>query len=100
MAIIHEILKEEIERLEELKELYNKKISELPKGSIQEKDRNGKLYAYRAYRKGKKVKFNYIGKVSSDEVKKMKEQIKNRKEYEKKIKKVKADIKEIKKSLK
>lgn len=100
MAVIHEILKEELERLYELQELYGNKINDLPRGSVQEKDRNGKLYSYIAYRSGDIIKYEYIGKSSSDRAAQVKGQIKKRKEFEQKLKQIRKDIKEIEKALK
>lgn len=99
MSIIKGVLEEEYNRLVHLRDRYLNDIANLPKGSLSIKEKSGQEYAYIAHREGKKVVFDYIGKATSDEVKKLKERIKKRKDYEKKLKSIKSDLKELERAL-
>ena len=99
MSVFQDLLKEEIKRLIELKEKYEKEIGSFPKGSLSSKIRNGKSYLYLAYRKKKKVKFEYIGKEDSKKVQKIRELIAKRQEISNKLKQVNKELRELKKSV-
>jgi hypothetical protein len=99
MGIIKHILKEELERLEQLSLKYENEIAKLPKGSLSKKKRNKNIFVYLAYREKDKVKFKYLGKENSEAVLKIKEQIEQRQKYLDDLKKIKSDIKEIKRAL-
>jgi hypothetical protein len=98
MGIIKDILKEELDRLEDLAMRYQQILDDLPKGSISVKKRHNNFFVYRAYRIKDKVKFDYIGKESSPAVALAREQLKKRRKYVTLLKKVKDNIKEIKRS--
>jgi len=74
--------------LENIKELYKK----LPKGSFHSKIRGNHKYYYLAYREGRKVKFDYIGKEISE---KLKEKVNKGKKIRKKLLKKEKEIKRI-----
>jgi len=99
MSIVQDILKDEQKRLENLLRNFKKELSSFPKGSLSRKRRGNSFYVYRAYRKGDKVIFKYIGKEDSDKVKESEERIQERKKLENKIKKVKLDLAEVRKGL-
>ena len=99
MSIIKSILKEEVDRLEELCQKYREEIKKLPRGSISEKERKGHLYAYSVYRDKGKVCFDYLGKAQSEKVKELKEQVGARQRYDKLLRKVQKNLKELKKLL-
>ena len=99
MSVILDVLKEESNRLSSLVELYDKKISELPKGSISRKYRSGRYYCYLAYRSEKKVKFNYLGKEDSDKVEEISLKIQKRRRYEEKRRETKANQAQVQKLL-
>jgi len=86
---------EERERLNELIVFYNKKIEDLPKGSISNKTINGKKYAYILYRKKNKVITEYIGPIKSEKAANLKAKINERREYETLLKKAKENLKEV-----
>ncbi|MCK5853384.1 hypothetical protein KAH27_10190 [bacterium] len=65
------------------------------KGAVSVKKRNKNEYLYLANRQGGKVKFKYIGSISSEEARKIIDLVNNRKNYELKMKQVKEDLKEI-----
>ena len=98
MSIIQHILKEELERLENLLLKYEDDLKKLPKGSISKKLRNGLLYFYRAQRVREKVKFEYLGKESSAVVKEAIGQNQKRLNFLQKLRQVNKDIKEIKRA--
>jgi len=99
MGIIRGILKEELERLEELSVFYKKKISEYPQGSISVKERSGKRYIYLAHREDKKIVFDYIGKDIPEVRKTIKEELQQRREYQAKLRQVKENLKEVERAL-
>jgi hypothetical protein len=99
MSVIKGVLEEELKRLKELSEDYEKKIDSLRKGSISRKKRNKNVYLYWAFRENDKIKFIYIGPEGSDAGKKALENRNKRIKYQKLLKKVKSDIKEIKRAL-
>lgn len=99
MSVIKHVLNEELDRLEQLSLKYEDEIRKLPNGSLAKKMRNGKAYIYLAYRDKDRVKFNYIGKESSEAVQKALVQREQRQEYINNLRQVKNDIKEIKRAL-
>ena len=99
MGIIRGILEDEHERLQNLIVFYKKKISEYPQGAISVKERGGQKYLYLAYRKDKKVVFDYIGKDSPEGRKALCTKLKQRKEYQAKLQQVKENLREIERSL-
>jgi hypothetical protein len=100
MSIVSDILQDELKRLRKLEKKYLSQIKKLPLGSISLKKRGSQEYAYLAYRKDSKVKFDYLGRSDSDSVHDLSAQINERKKYEKLLKKVSRDIMEIEKAIK
>ena len=100
MSIAKDILIDEYKRLKNLLKEYQKKLNELPKGSISEKKIKNHYYYYLAYRKMEKVKFEYIGKKDSVKYSKIKSQLLKRNKLLEKIKEVKQYIKELSKYVK
>ena len=99
MSYIKNIMEEEHQRLQALCQKYSDKIDALPKGAVSIKKRNKSEYLYLAKRRDGKVKFDYIGSVSSEKSRKVMEQVGFRKDYEVKLKQVKGDLKEIEKAI-
>ncbi len=66
MTILDSVLDEELSRLQTLVRHYHEELIPLPAGTITLKTRNGKQYAYRAYRSGSRVCTDYIGSADSD----------------------------------
>ncbi len=95
MSYLKSVLQEEHDRLKSLVEKYKNEISLLPRGSLSVKKRNQREYLYLAYRQEGRVKFEYIGTMSSEKAKFVIKQIESRKEYENKFKLVKKDLVEI-----
>jgi len=99
MSIIKGILEEELHRLEDLSVFYEEKISQLPRGVISIKERQGKRYIYLAYREDRKVKFNYVGKDVPEVRNALDARLKQRQEYQVKLRQAKDNIKELRRSL-
>jgi len=81
----------EAKRMTALREAYEKQLESLPKGSLREKERNGKKYFYLAYRSDGRVVSEYIG---NDEtvINSLKEQLERRKGVEALIKNIKKEL--------
>ena len=100
MSDIKSILKEEKERLQKLEKRYEEEISKLPSGTLSVKTRNGRKYAYRAYRIDRKVKTDYIGPVDNDKSRELEKLISRRRELEELLKMTRRKKIEILKVLK
>jgi hypothetical protein len=92
------VLIEQIERNERNIEQYKKRLIGLPRGSIRERKRNGKVYYYCRYRDSitGKVKDDYIKKEDLDDIRYA---LTKRKRIEETIKSLQADIVIAKKGL-
>lgn len=99
MDMIKGVLQEQLEYALEAKRRYNENIKELPYGSLSEKERNGKLYYYLAYRKDGKMKFDYLGKLFDEEIEEYNEKIEKRRLYKNILKNLNKEIKYLKKVL-
>ena len=99
MAIVFDVLEEERQRLQSLKQLYEKQIAELPRGSLSRKKRWNKEYVYRAFRESGRVKFEYVGPVGSEAAEEIGAQIKRRRGLEDKLKKVRENLKDVERGL-
>lgn len=95
MSVLRGILKEEKLRLKSLSRMYVSELKKLPRGSISLKRiRNGE-YAYLAYRKQGRVRFDYLGAASSEQVHKMHEKVKERRKLEELLKRAMGNLKEV-----
>lgn len=99
MAIIKNVLEEELERLEKMQKVYEEKITSLPKGVIRIKLIQNKCYPYLMFREGSKVKTKYL-KLKEEEIQELREKIEQRKKHEQTLKEIKKDIELIKKVIK
>ena len=60
------VLSEELANSERMLEKYKQAVKALPKGSlVAKKIRNGVFY-YLAYREGRRIRFQYLGKLSAE----------------------------------
>ena len=98
-APIEGVIKEEYERQKRLSELYIKKISKLPKGSISYQSRQNNVYAYLKYKNGKKVVNQYLGPKGADMIDDTQKQIEKRKKIEAQLEEVKKNIRRMEKLL-
>jgi len=99
MDVIKDMLRDSLRHDMESLELYQKRIDSIPKGVVSSKKINGKSYYYLSYREGNKVKTDYLGKLTEQEVKEYQEKIEKRKRYQKMLKKLQKEIKFLRKVL-
>ncbi len=99
MKVLKGILKEEEERLKEAEGSYECEIAKLPKGSVQLKRIKERDYPYRAYRKGERVVYEYLGDLNPEELKGVKQKIELRRRYEEKLREVRVNLKEVKRMI-
>jgi len=95
MKVLKGILKEEEARLKEAGGSYEREIAKLPRGSIQLKRIKERDYAYRAYRKGARVVYEYLGDLKAEELKGVKQKIELRRRYEGKLREVRENLREV-----
>lgn len=89
------ILRQELLRLKETEKSYLREISRLPRGSLQQKRIKGIIYLYLVSSKNSKLSYRYLGGLSEEELKKLKEALALRKKYQALLKAVHQDIKKI-----
>ena len=99
MSIVSGILKEELNRLENLRSKYSANLASLPKGALRKRKIGQKVYLYLIARKGDHVVTDYLCQEGSPEAARFEEQDAKRREFKLKMKKVKEDIAEIRRSL-
>ena len=97
MPVIHDALREELERLLEKEQAYKKQLSLLPKGRIHDKSIGGKKYPYLTYREDGKVKSRYV---KPEELEQVMAQVEQRQQHEKSLKSIRADLRVIRKVVK
>lgn len=96
MKGIEGVLKEELERLEELEKSYLRQIQGLPKGSVQKKKIKDNSYPYLVFRDGADVVYEYMGKLSNPALKKLESEIELRRKYEGLLREVRQNIARLK----
>ncbi len=99
MKTMEGILKQELIRLKETEKSYVREIAKLPLGSVQEKTIKERDYPYLVSSKKSKVRYQYLGNLSEEKLKKLQEGITLRKKYQSLLKEVRRDIKRIAKIL-
>jgi hypothetical protein len=99
MAVMDSILEEELERLETLKKQYMAKIAKMPQGSISIKIKRGGKYVYLAYRDGKNIRTDYIGRLGSPKANEITNRIEQRRKMTSELKAINNDIKQLRKML-
>ena len=97
--MVFDVLDEERRRLQALKQLYEKEIAQLPRGSLSKKKRWNKEYVYRAFRESGRVKFEYVGPVGSEAAEEIAGQIERRRGLEDQLKTVRENLKEVERGL-
>jgi len=93
MSMIKNILKEELRKLLQTKRRYEQELMKLPKGSLVRKKVGGQHYYYLVMRDHGQVKCIYKGKISKEEVAKLKHAKICRAEYRRLLSQVKRQIK-------
>jgi hypothetical protein len=97
MDMVKGVLREQLEYAIYVQDEFEKSMEGFPKGSIVKKEGG---YCYLAYREGGKVKFEYIGKLSDEELKIYQEKIEKRRRYKKLLRDNKEQIKFLRRALK
>lgn len=95
--IIKSVLIEEQRRLERALKAYESEIKNLPKGSIQMKKINGRIYAYRAWRSGNNI---VTERIMDEVIDEMRKNINRRQRIEKQIREIKKELKYLEKVIK
>lgn len=98
--VVKSILQEELRRVKSLQKQYEEKIAQCPPGYLLERRRQGIKYYYLSYRDGDQIKQDYLGRLSTDEVKHYKEQMKLKKQLRQHLKETKQNIRYLEKLLK
>ena len=96
---IKDMLNEELKNSIQIRKDYELALKDIPKGSLVRKVISGREYFYLAFRDGKKVKFDYIGKLDKQEILKYQEAKEYRNRYRNKLSEIDKQIKFIKKAL-
>ncbi len=96
---IKDMLNEELQNSMQIRKDYERALLEIPKGSLVRKIISGHEYFYLAYRDGKKVKFNYLGKLDKNEIVQYQEAKEYRNRYKKRISEIDKQIKFIRNAL-
>ena len=101
MVVIEGVLREELQRLQDMEKAYEEKIASLPKGSLQQRLISGRRYAYLKFRDtAGKVVQKYIGSMESTQAKMIRLQIEMRQKHEVSLREIQAEIKLIGKVIK
>lgn len=99
MEAIIGVLKEELNNSKRLLKNYELELEKLPKGSLVKKKIHHQNFYYLAYREGKKVVFEYKGKLDESEILQFQNLKNKRSQYKKLMKDVKNQIHFIEKAL-
>lgn len=65
---IDAVLEKERQRNEKMRSAYEKRVSDIPRGSLVIRELNGRKYCYLRYREGKKVVQKYAGTIEQEEM--------------------------------
>lgn len=96
MSFLIGVFKEELDRLEQEKVVFEEQLQLLPKGYISKKKIAGKEYCYLQRREGGKVISQYI---AAGDLPKIEVQIKRRKRLEESLRRIREDQKKLRKVL-
>jgi len=99
MAVLKGVLKEELNNSLRMKGKYEQSLKRIAKGALVSRVIKGHKYYYLVKRVGKKVKYEYIGKISDEKKLKYEYAKKYRKKYRKLLSDIKQQIKFLKRSL-
>lgn len=93
------VLVEELANSERMLKSYRQALEALPRGSLVAKRIKGGVYYYTAYRAGGKVRFEYKGKLSPEEIAKLEKARVQKVKYRKLIADLKAQVVFIRRAL-
>jgi hypothetical protein len=93
MKVIQSVLKEELANSLAMQKSYQRQLDKLPKGSLIKKNIKGRSYYYLVYRDKGKVRFDYRGHPSDQEIQKYRQAKEYRAKYRKLLSEVNLQIK-------
>jgi hypothetical protein len=96
---IKAVLREELENSERMKMRYEEELASLPKGSLVRRIIKGNEYYYLVYREDGKVRSEYKGKSSPEDIARYADAKQKRAQYRKQLSKVKKQIRFLKGAL-
>ena len=101
MVVIEGVLREELQRLQDMEKAYKEKVELLPKGSLQQRWISGRPYAYLKFRDDAgKVVQKYVGAMESEQAKMIQRQIEMRQKHEAALHEIQSELKLIGKVIK
>jgi len=93
MKVIQSVLKEELANSLAMQKSYQRELDKLPKGSLVKRSIKGHSYYYLVYREKGKVRSDYRGKSSEQEIQKYQQAKEYRAQYRKLLSEVNQQIK-------
>jgi len=93
------VLREELENSERMKMRYEEELAALPRGSLVKRIIKGNEYYYLIYREDGKVRSEYKGKSSPEEIARYREAKQKRAQFRQQLSKVKKQIRFLKGAL-
>ncbi len=99
MKALESVLREELARLKEVGKGYEREIAKLPSGSLQSKRIKEKPYPYHVVSREGEVRYEYLGRLSSEELKQLRDKIALRKKYKGLLKEVRLNQKQVARAL-
>ena len=99
MKVIQSVLKEELANSLAMQKSYQRELAKLPKGSLVKKNIKGHVYYYLVYRDNGKVRFDYKGRPSEQEINKYHQAKEHRAQYRKLLSEVNRQIKYLRRIL-
>ena len=97
--VIRSVLQEELVNSRRMQRRYEQALRQVGKGSLVKKRIGGRAYYYLAAREGARVRFQYLGKLSSHEVQARQAQRRQRGQYQRLLREVKQQIRFLERSL-
>lgn len=96
MDFISTIIEKEEKRNKIMIDRYSEELDSLPRGTLKQKNINGKIYYYLVFRDGNKIISKYIGK-DEEKITLIKEQLSRRKQIQEILKKLSKEKNQIQK---
>ena len=97
--LIKDMLQEELQNSLQIQKDYQKAMAAIPPGALVRKVIGGRAYYYLAHRQGKKVQFDYVGRLSPAELRKYEEDRQFRVRYRNRLRGIKEQIRFLRKTL-
>jgi hypothetical protein len=98
-GVIKSVLAEELQNSLRMKREYEKELRDLPRGCLARKTIKGHEYYYLVQREGGKVKYEYKGKLSEEDIEKYRKAKQLRAKYRNLLSRVKKQIRFLRSAL-